>query len=322
MMAGWSIYAVADSIWAIVVAELVLGSAMSLISGTDSALLYESLLETGQEEEFGTWTGRMRFSGQFAEGIAALASGILYAAWPRLPFLLQVGVWGAALLVALSLTEPDRHRPDLSGNLEQIRSLLAYIRKHPVLPWVMGLTITLSMASFVPVWSIQLYATDAGVPAAWLGIMWATANLIVAFASLFAARAGRILGIPRLVVVCLVLIGAGFAGLGLVHAWWGFAFYFLLTLMRGLHLPVMMHVEQRLVPSSDRAGSTSFRSFVFRSIFWRPGSRGGATMDAVGQHPVYLALGLLFVGFGAGFFCLIPWKSLEGQAQTPERVNL
>ena len=49
MAVGWAIYGAADRLATIVVAELVLGVAMGLISGTDVALLYESLLESVPE---------------------------------------------------------------------------------------------------------------------------------------------------------------------------------------------------------------------------------------------------------------------------------
>ena len=75
--AGWSIYVRADTIPHILIAEIVLGIGISLISGTDSALLYESLEETGQEGEFGRWNGKVRFFGQFGEGTAAIVAGFL-----------------------------------------------------------------------------------------------------------------------------------------------------------------------------------------------------------------------------------------------------
>ena len=114
---GWTIYTRADSIAHIFVAEAVLGIALSLVSGTDAALLYESLLETGAEREFGRWNGRVRFFGQLGEGTAAIIAGFLYASWHRLPFLIEIFVWVVNLYVALQLVEPARHRPPRAGEL-------------------------------------------------------------------------------------------------------------------------------------------------------------------------------------------------------------
>lgn len=292
MVTGWAFYVQARSLVAVVVAELILGIAMSLISGTDSALMYESLLETDRELEYAVWAGRMRFWGQLSEGLAALAAGLLYALSHRLPFAMEIGVWLVAGAVALSLREPARHRPPLTDNLRQIRTLFrhVFVENRP-LRAVLFVTIALGMSSFIPVWSIQIYASDAGLPAAWLGPMWSVANIIVAVGSLYSHRARRAVGLQRLLLACSALITIGFVGLGLTHAVWGFAFYFCLTTMRGLFGPVLNHEEQRLIGSRDRAGLLSIRSFVFRAIFCVLGPAVGWSMDRWGQHSVYLVLG-------------------------------
>ena len=91
-----------------ILGELVLGVGISLISGSDSALLYESLEETGAELEYSTWSGRVRFWGQLGEGSAALLAGLLFAHWARLPFVIEVFVWIANAYVAYRLVKPAR----------------------------------------------------------------------------------------------------------------------------------------------------------------------------------------------------------------------
>ncbi|MFT4539906.1 MAG: MFS family permease [Planctomycetota bacterium] len=293
---GWSIYLRADSILGVLFAEAVLGIGISLISGSDTALLYESLEETGQEAEFGHWTGRVKFFGQFGEGSAAIIAGFLYAQWHRLPFAFEVGIWIFNLVVAWKLVEPARHRPPLQENWAQIRSMVRHVAlEDPKLRAIVLLTIALGMSSFVPVWTVQLYVTDAGLAASWLGVVWAVANYSVALASLMSTRVSAKLGLRRLFVLCIVLIAIGYAGMGLTHAVWGVLFYYSLTIMRGLYGPSLHHEEQRRIPSSDRAGFISLRSLVFRSCFLVLGPCVGLAIDRYGQHPVLLALGALLV---------------------------
>ncbi len=300
--AGWSIYVRADTIPHILIAEIVLGIGISLISGTDSALLYESLEETGQEHEFGQWNGKVRFFGQFGEGTAAIVAGFLYAYWHRMPFLLEAIIWLINLGVAWKLVEPARHRPPTTENWKQIKAMIRHVALEDVrLRAIVVLTITLGMASFVPVWTIQLYATDAGLPLSALGIVWAAANYSVAVGSLYSTRAAFSLGLHRLILLCIVLILIAYAGMGLTHAVWGVGFYFVLTIMRGLFGPALHHEEQRRLPSSDRAGFVSLRSLAFRCSFLVLGPLVGASIDRWGQHPVLLVLGVclaLACGFG------------------------
>lgn len=293
-LAGWTVYLFSPDFWTIAAAEVVLGVGLSLVSGTDSAILYESLAQAGAEARFATWYGRVRFFGQLAEGSAALAAGWLYAISPRAPFVAEVLVWAIGLGVAWRLVEPDRHRPRVAGALSHMAGVLRHIlRGAPRLRAIMALTVALSMTSFVPVWIIQLYSERAGVAVAWLGPIWAVANYSVAFASLASARLRQAVGVMPALLFCIALAGTGYLGLGLTHAVWGFVFYFLVTLMRGLNAPILHHEEQSLIPSGDRATFVSARNLVFRGLFVVIGPTVGYAIDRSGEHAVLLAGGFL-----------------------------
>jgi MFS family permease len=155
---GWGAYAVADTFADAVVAEVTLGLGLSLISGTDSALMFESLRETGRQDEYRRWDGRFRFFGQLAEGTAALAAGALFVLWPRLPFVLQLAVWSVAFWVAWAMREPARRAREPGGHLRTIaRMLRTILGGDRRLAATVLLTIVLGMSSFIPVWMVPLY---------------------------------------------------------------------------------------------------------------------------------------------------------------------
>jgi hypothetical protein len=94
--------------------------------------------------------------------------------------------------------------------------------------------------------------------------------------------------------------------MGLSHAVWGFLFYYALATMRGLFSPPLNHLEQRLIPSRDRAGLLSMRSLMFRGVFLVIGPASGVAIDRYGQHPVLLGLGAAVV-----FWCLVSLGALR-----------
>jgi MFS family permease len=304
---GWALHTAATGFWSIALAEVFLGAGLSLISGTDTALLYESLLEKGSEVEYPRWYARMRFAGESAEGTAALSAGVLFAVWPRLPMALEVAVSLSMAGLALALVEPARHRPPAHGNWEQMRAIVRYVgRENPRLRAVMLLATSLGITTFVPVWIVSIYATKAGVPVGWLGPLWAAANYSVALGSLASPRLGRRLGVQPALLLCVALGLLGYVGLGLSYALFGFAFYYLLTLMRGLHGGVLHPEEQRLIPSSNRAGFLSLRSLLFRGAFLFIGPAVGAGVDRWGEHAVLLVAGPLLA-----FASLLAWSALR-----------
>jgi len=317
--AGWGLYAVAPDLATVIAAEVLLGIGLSLISGADAALLYESLLDLREEDEYTRWNGYYRFWGQAAEGTSALAAGLLFAWWDRLPFVLEVGVWLGAVAVAWALVEPERERASFAESSGQLRGMLRLaLLDDARLRAVFLLSIALGLASFVPVWLIVPYAEAAGVPVPWLGPVWAAANYTVALGSLASAGLVRRVGLFGVLAACLALVGAGYVGLGLSEVVYGFAFYFCLTLMRGLNGPALSHEEQRRIPSRQRAGMLSLRSFAFRLSFMALGPFVGAAVDQHGQRPVLLVLG---VGFTAvcGLALLLLTRT---RAAEPTRTRL
>ena len=299
---GWSLYSVSDTMPMVIVSESILGVSIAMASGCDSALMYESLKELDQEQDFARWNGRVRFWGQTCEGTAALVAGMLYIWSPWLPFAMQAVVWTVNLGIASRMVEPARHVAPVDSHWRQIGSMVHHTLvgdRH--LTAVVALTIVLGMAGFVPVWLVPLYATGAGLPAEWIGPMWAFANYTVALGSLYSERITQAVGLMPALLLCVILIAVGYAGLALSFGVLGFAWYFSLTTMRGIFGPALHHEENRLIPSSDRAGFLSLRSLMFRLLFFVIGPIVGIAVDASGQHAVLAGLGvaLTTLGFAA-----------------------
>lgn len=277
---GWLLYLPASSFGEVLLAEAFLGAAFAFISGADSALLYETLRQAGEEHRYSHFDGRMTGFAQTGEAAGALFAGTLYAYWPLLPFAIQVVVWLLALLLARSLTEPPRPATRIASHrqeaLQTVRLALFDNRK---IRYTILMTTVLGLASFFPVWLIQPLMQERGVPLSWFGPVWAVANLTVAFFSWISDRVHYRLGTTTLVWLWLLLVLSGYLGLSLCQATWGFAFYFLLTATRGLQAPVLRHMLQSEAPSSRRASILSLKSFVFRLLFILTGPLVGWCAD-------------------------------------------
>lgn len=296
IVVGWALYALARGLGSVLAAELVLGVGFSLVSGADAALLYDSLREQGKEHEFARWYGRMRSAAQISSGAAALVAGFLYARWSRLPFVLELACWVVALGIALRLGETRRAPARVDDHLGRMRAIVrdALLRRAD-LRAVMLLGVVFALAAYLPTWLMALYATEAGADVAWIGPMWAVASFTTALGAMVSEGAGRRLGMTGTLLVCLALVAAGYLGLALSHHALGFAFYFLLTFVRGLHMPLLHHEEQRLAPDDDRASCVSLRSFLFRAAFVLLGPIVGMGVDRHGHRPVLWVAGALMV---------------------------
>jgi MFS family permease len=293
---GWGIYTVADSFGTVLLAEILLGMSLSFISGTDSALLYETLRAQGQEQSYAHHEGRMNGFGQFGEAAGALLAGVIYAYAPTLPFFLQVGVWVIALVVTRQLADTHRERaPRTRSHLAEALATVSYAFKdNRHLRYTILLNTVLGIASFFPVWLIQPYMQRSGVPLAWFGPVWACANLTVALCALASHRLHRFLGDRSMVLLFVGLVAVAYFGLGVTAGVWGFLFYYLLTCMRGLRGPMMLSHTQSESASANRAATLSLQSVSFRLLFVCTGPLVGKLADGAGVRQTFQ---LLFYAF-------------------------
>jgi MFS family permease len=265
---GWATYTFAGSFAGVLVAEIQLGISYAFISGADSALLYETLRHEGKEEEYAKHDGRMTAWAQAGEAAGAIGAGALYAWFPLLPFLLQIGVWISALIVCRNLKDIPAAKRHTASHLREALGIArkAFLLK-PGLRYSILLAAMLGLASFYPVWLIQPYMQSINVPLVWFGPIWAVANLCVSFGSLLSHRIQYHLGARGTSLLLLALIAIGYTGLAFNQLIWGFAFYFLLTIMRGIQGPFLRLALQKQSERHERASILSLKSLTFRLGF-------------------------------------------------------
>ena len=128
-----------------------------------------------------------------------------------------------------------------------------------------------------------------------LGHVWTGANLCVVLGALASHRVAAYIGDRRLLLLFVLLVWLGYFGLGATGALWGFLFYYLLTIMRGLRGPMMLSHAHREIPSSRRAGILSLQSFTFRLLFVITGPVIGMLADAHGVRHSFQYLLIAFL---------------------------
>ncbi len=293
---GWGVYSSAATFGQVLVAEILLGISLSFVSGSDSALLYETLKAEGKIDLYARHEGRMNGFAQSGEALGALFAGLLYATAPLLPFILQTGVWTLALLLTRTMREPQRQLAATVSHLaEALRTARYVFKENRRLRATVLLNALLGLASFYPVWLIQPYMQHAGVPVAWFGPVWTGANLTVAIFALVSHRVTSLLGNKRMVILFIALVGAGYLGLGLTGGMGGFLFYYLMTSMRGLRGPMMLQHAQSESPSANRAGILSLQALLFRVLFTVTAPMVGRLADSVGVKGTFHFLAYPFL---------------------------
>ncbi|MEZ0373544.1 MAG: MFS transporter, partial [Candidatus Sericytochromatia bacterium] len=169
----------AYSLWGFLLSALAAALGNCLASGTDNALLYDSLKAQGQADKFEKYFGRIRFWGSLA-GLAAALLGSQIAVRLNLTanyWFSLIGV-GACILISLSLKEPPIRSRDESpesevgdgGYWQHIFTALRFVRDHASLGTVVVYAAVLA-AGFVYLDEYsQIYLKQVGIPITLFGI--------------------------------------------------------------------------------------------------------------------------------------------------------
>ncbi|MFW6327705.1 MAG: MFS transporter, partial [Bacteroidota bacterium] len=182
---GFLTYCFSYELELFMVAEFILGIGQSLISGSDSAMLYDTLMEHKKSKEYAKYEGRLTAFGNFAESIAGVLGGsVLVLVSLRMPFYFQAGVAFLAIPAALTLYEPMRHKTLMRFSFKDILKIVKDSlvnnkkRKTTIIFSSFIGTCTLTMA-----WFVQPYFLFVDVPLPLFGVFWPLLNLLVGVVS-------------------------------------------------------------------------------------------------------------------------------------------
>lgn len=297
---GFAIYSFSYGFFGFLIAELVLGTGQSFISGSDSALLYDSLKKNGRENAYVKYEGRVLSMGNFAETLAALAGGFLAEISLRTPFFIQTGVAFIAIPAALFLIEPYKilkhNAPGWSHIMSIVRFSLFKSRKLALnifFSAVIGCA-TLSMA-----WFIQAYLKDIHHFTEYqIGIAWAVLNLTVGISTIFAYKIENKLGKIGTLVTILLGISGAYLLIGSLDYKIVFFIIWLFYFIRGIATPVLKDYINRLCEPDVRATVLSVRNFVIRILFAGFGPMIGWIADFYTIQTAFIMTGaiVLFAG--------------------------
>jgi Major Facilitator Superfamily len=276
--------------------HLMMGIALSMISGGDVALLYDSHLAAGGEKSRGTAVlGNMKLAGQTGAAVSALVGGVVVMlSYGHLLWANAIFSWIPVLLV-LGVAEPSRVLAKRKKRFEDLKEALSttLVRDATTRLVFLNLVVT-GAAGLVMVWTHQKYWQDSGVPLAYFGVLFAGYNLIFGFAGRSAALAsarygqGPVLAAVGVLPIIAYFVMASFFG------WVGIVFGLLGHIGRGMGSVLFLNALNERISSAFRATVISMAQLGTRGSFALLGPLVGYGIDAWGLPPVLSALGILF----------------------------
>lgn len=298
---GILIYALSFGFEGFLLAALCLGVGQSFISGSDTALMYDSLVELNRSDDFIRLEGRTISMGNLAEAAAFVIGGFLAQISLRTPFYYQIGIALIGFAIAILLVEPkvDRLKDGKSKPWKNIKRIIHYaIIENKILRMYLFYSAILGAATLTMAWFVQPYFKMLDLDVVYFGLIGAGLNLAVALPAFYAHVIERKIETKKLLCLLLLLLVGCYFSVAYINSLWGLLVLLLFYLTRGVATPVLRDYMNRHIPSNMRATVMSIRSFIIRILFASTSPILGFVADLYSlQYALYLS-GMLYLLFG------------------------
>lgn len=294
---GFSLFPLADSIELLIVAEIILGFAVSLSSGTDTALIYDTLEITSPKKAQIKILGKSVYYQSMGEGMASLIASFLMLLSFNIHHLATISAFISwiPMLIALTLVEPPRVKMTATHkeNIGYIyRSLF---KQSKLLNLILINGIFSFTATLTAVWMFQKYWNELGIHIIYFGFLWAATNFMVSFVSKSAHKLEKKIGS----VMALILIGLlpviGYLGISFTDHIIGILFCFSFQICRGLGQVIYNDALNKRVTTDFRATANSIMQMGVRILFIGIGPLFGSLIDKNGLSFATRSMGIAYI---------------------------
>ena len=276
--------------------HLTMGIALSMISGGDVALLYDSYLAAGGEKSRGTAVlGNAKLASQTGTTVSALLGGaIVTLSYGHLLWANAILSWIPVFLV-LRLIEPPSSLDRGKKRVEELKGILSTTLVRDVTTRLVLLNLVAwGTGGLVMFWVNQKYWQESGVPLASFGVLLAGYGLVAGLAGRSAALGGTRLGRRPLLAAVGVLPIIAYFGMASFLGWGGILLGILAPVGRGLGEVLFLESLNERISSAFRATVISMAQLGIRASFCLLGPLVGYGIDGWGLPSVLSALGILF----------------------------
>ncbi|MCP4721955.1 MAG: MFS transporter, partial [Desulfobacteraceae bacterium] len=215
---GFALYCVSTGFWGFLICEVILGIGQSFISGSDSALLYDTLEEAKKEKDYLKIEGRLISAGNFAEAVAAPLGVLIAAMSLRTPFYFQTVVAFTAIPAALTLIEPGQRGVRGKPGFQQIFKIIGFAMvEHRGLQSTIIYSSVIGTATLTMAWFVQPYFVLLSLPLAFYGVVIPLLNLTAGFVSMQAYKVEKQFGRETTILFIAIGIASGYFFLGIFN---------------------------------------------------------------------------------------------------------
>lgn len=298
---GFSQVIWANTFLELAIFEMTLGVAMSLVSGSDTALAFESEKAMNHDQAQPA-IARLLSWMNFGEGVAALCAFVIVRYDMHLVLWVQAIVGWVPFILGLQLVEP----PKVASSIEKksTGAALQVVRATPVLFLFTGVFIATMSSTYLIAWLNQNLWQAHRLPLEYFGLVWGLYSVTVGLAARFSVRLPERMGGAGQFSMMAALLFIGFVAINSRLLWLIIVGGLLICVFRGLIAPKVKILINNAIANDYRATVNSLVAACFRVVTLILGPAMGLIVDIKGADIAALSLAVLIVPAMIGLFLL------------------
>lgn len=294
-------YALSSGFWTFVLAEVIMAAGNALRSGTDSALLYETLVRLNRKDDYKRVEGTCHFINSIGMGTASICAGLLTVISLATPLYINILTALMLLPLALSLTEPNPIEKDnskkIDAHIAALGSALTFCATHKEARRLIAYAGLITGFGLIAYWSYFLFFKEVSIDIVFYGFFTAGFSFIAACGAKLTHVIEEKIGANKTLLLPLI-IPLSFISLSFVRSDWGISLILLHMFLWGFSMPLLKDHLQKLALPKVRATILSVMSMAERLVYISFAFMFGFVTDHYSLEQAHMGLGIIFLIFG------------------------
>ncbi len=309
-MMGFATLMFADDLFTASLAQAIIGVAVALNSGTNTAILYDGLLEEGRIHKYRKMDGKRHAFGLYAVAFGCIVGAFTFTIHPKLPLMLDMIALLCAMIAISFVREPKRVTQSVEKNMfrDMFDTVKYALHGHKEVAGIILLSAVMLCATRLMMWSQQPYYAGAGLSVEWFGFILAGSYI---FGGILGQLSHKIehLGnhktaiatMAAVLVGACVLLGAG------VQVMMAIPLFLMGTVAYACGQPRINAAINGMVGSERRATTLSTASLMVHVLFIPSSLMVGYVSEATDIHgALFFIAGEMVV---LGGLALVLWRN-------------
>jgi len=313
-LVGIITYSIGNSFADFLLAEMFFAFYISLMSGTISAFLFDTLQNLGREKEYQKIWGKALSYSMISLAVSGIIGGFIAKVGLRYTVIASIPFFALMIPVAVSMVEPKRKKLIIKDNY--LKKLFEVIKEYTLkksdkskkLRWIIVYSAIIYAFNQSVLWLYQPYFELTGIDVIYFGIVFASFQIVTAVTSKYAHKLEKYLGEKYSFIMLIFLVAVSFLLMSNFIFLFSFSFCFIQQFVRGFKNIIVSDYINKLVSSDIRATILSVESFFGRLLYAIIVPIFGWIADVYSLTQALAMMGIIALFFGVLFLISFRWR--------------